>query len=184
MWFKTTKVLLTTGHGTGGQALVAFDCALRTAGIADFNLIRVTSIVPPGIPVINLVPTDQLIRGEGRMIPTVYETICSNKVGAEISVAVGVGLTPQDEPGAGIIYTYSCFGPKIQADKTIREMIAETMKLKSLHQHRCEVAVTSAVVKKPWTSVLAAALFCDKDLDTIILRSTAHTKSRRRIKSK
>ena len=46
-WFETGAVILTHGWSRGGSAINAFDNALRAARIADFNLLRVTSIVPP-----------------------------------------------------------------------------------------------------------------------------------------
>ena len=41
----------TTGAGVGVSAfeLVSFDRALREAGFADYNLLRVSSILPPSV---------------------------------------------------------------------------------------------------------------------------------------
>ena len=39
---------LTSGVGTGPTELAAFDAALLDAGIANFNLIRLSSVIPPG----------------------------------------------------------------------------------------------------------------------------------------
>ncbi|SDG89114.1 pyruvoyl-dependent arginine decarboxylase [Klenkia brasiliensis] len=36
-----------TGTGTGSTELSAFDAALRDAGVANFNLVRLSSVVPP-----------------------------------------------------------------------------------------------------------------------------------------
>lgn len=165
MWFKTTKVFLTAGVGVGRQALNAFDNALRDANIADFNLIRVTSIVPPGIPVHHISPSSEFIKGEGLLIPTIYEAISSKKVGREISAAVGIGITVPAEKGAGIIFTYSCFGSKKKAAETVREMVEEGMRAKGYLKHRCEIAAASAIVEKDWTCVIASAVFCDKHLE-------------------
>jgi arginine decarboxylase len=38
---------LVTGVGSGATALAAFDAALRGAGVANFNLIRLSSVIPP-----------------------------------------------------------------------------------------------------------------------------------------
>ena len=36
-----------SGTGTGATSLSAFDAALRDAGVANFNLIRLSSVIPP-----------------------------------------------------------------------------------------------------------------------------------------
>ena len=42
-----SKVFLTRGRGRHKEKLVSFELALREAGIAPFNLVRVSSISPP-----------------------------------------------------------------------------------------------------------------------------------------
>lgn len=41
-------IAVTSGVGTGSTKLAAFDAALRQAGVANYNLIRLSSVVPPG----------------------------------------------------------------------------------------------------------------------------------------
>lgn len=41
------KVIVSPGSGTGDTTLSAFDCALKNAGIHNFNLIKLSSIIPP-----------------------------------------------------------------------------------------------------------------------------------------
>lgn len=41
-------ITLTKGTGTGDTKIAAFDAALFEAGIANYNLIRLSSIIPPG----------------------------------------------------------------------------------------------------------------------------------------
>jgi arginine decarboxylase len=42
------EIWITTGTGEGPNALVAFDLALYEAGIANFNLIQLSSVIPSG----------------------------------------------------------------------------------------------------------------------------------------
>lgn len=46
------RLELTTGVGEGPTELAAFDAALRAAGIANFNLVRLSSVIPPGSVVV------------------------------------------------------------------------------------------------------------------------------------
>lgn len=45
--FRTMEILLTTGKGEGKTPMSAFDAALKDAGIHNFNLIYLSSIIPP-----------------------------------------------------------------------------------------------------------------------------------------
>ena len=42
------KIQLSTGAGRGHTKLAAFDAALHDAGVSNFNLIKLSSIIPPG----------------------------------------------------------------------------------------------------------------------------------------
>ncbi|MEI6040094.1 MAG: pyruvoyl-dependent arginine decarboxylase [Candidatus Berkelbacteria bacterium] len=42
------KICITKGQGTGNTELSAFDEALHKAGIANYNLIRLSSVIPVG----------------------------------------------------------------------------------------------------------------------------------------
>lgn len=42
------KIQLSSGTGKGHTKLAAFDAALHEAGVANYNLIRLSSVIPPG----------------------------------------------------------------------------------------------------------------------------------------
>ncbi len=46
------KIIVTWGTGEGPTKLAAFDSALMSAGIANYNLIKLSSIIPPGSRVV------------------------------------------------------------------------------------------------------------------------------------
>ncbi len=92
MWFDTKCVVLTDGVAIGKTNINAFDNALRAARVADFNLLKVTSIVPPATEVRQLDRLGQPISGLGRMLPTVYEVLHTKEPGELISVGVGIGV--------------------------------------------------------------------------------------------
>ena len=50
--FVSKKIFLTKGVGRHKEKLNSFEMALRDAGIAHFNLVRVSSIFPPGCKII------------------------------------------------------------------------------------------------------------------------------------
>lgn len=163
MWFETESVVLTAGAGDGGTDLNAFDNALRAGGIADFNLIKVTSIVPPSVPVYILPKGRYLIVGDGLMVPTIYGTVASMERGTRIAVAVGAGV-PTDPTRAGVVFVHSCIGAKKRADQVVRAMVDEGMAAKGIDTYTVSTAAASVVVRDTWSAVVAAALFCDTDV--------------------
>ena len=104
MWFNTNTVFLTHGVATGGTELNAFDNAMRAARIADFNIIRVTSIVPPGVTTKLLKLDAPPIDGAGHMLPSVYETVITEKQGDVISAGVAVGVPAANSKNSGVIF--------------------------------------------------------------------------------
>jgi arginine decarboxylase len=47
------KIQITQGVGSGPTQLAAFDKALLEAGVANFNLLYLSSVIPPGSKIIN-----------------------------------------------------------------------------------------------------------------------------------
>lgn len=58
------KIIVTSGKGTGKTLLSAFDAALWDAGIANQNLIKLTSIIPAGSRVITEKPKNNKRYGQ------------------------------------------------------------------------------------------------------------------------
>lgn len=46
------KIYIASGAGTGRTLLSAFDSALLDSGVANYNLVRLSSIIPPGSKII------------------------------------------------------------------------------------------------------------------------------------
>lgn len=76
-----------SGSAEGFTPLNAFDAALINAGIGDINLVKVSSIIPPGCREIE--PRDL---PRGAIIPVAYSFIVSDIPGEGISAAVAVAL--------------------------------------------------------------------------------------------
>ena len=165
-WFDIRSIVLVAGFGSGTTQLNAFDQSLRSAGIADFNLIRVTSIAPAGTPVRRLPTGVREVLGNGLFLPTVYDTLSSNAEGDEIAAAAGIAI-PDEPDVAGVIFVCTCRGPKEAAEEMVRRMVAEGMTGKGHPAHRCEALAVADHVTLPWTSVTAGVAFCDAPLEGV-----------------
>lgn len=75
--------------GTGPTELAAFDAALRAAGTANFNLVRLSSVIPPASLVAE-VPAPMQVAGEwGDRLYTVYAEWRASEPGLEAWAGVG-----------------------------------------------------------------------------------------------
>lgn len=168
MWYETKSVWISSGDATGSTKLNAFDNAMRAAKIADFNIIRVTSIIPPGVPVNEMPSTAELIKGRGLMLPAVYEAIESEEEGAEISAGVAIGIPPVNSQNAGVIFTYSAYDSEDVVRGTLRTMIEEGMsEMRLVPEYEFISAIASTTVGSVPTCVFATAAFCDPHLEPL-----------------
>lgn len=98
MFGKTLRLAAgSSGAAEGGTVLNAFDKALLAAGLGNINLVKISSILPPGIHVAPL----PRIR-PGALVPTAYAAMSNDVPGTTIAVGVGLAL-PEDREKAGVI---------------------------------------------------------------------------------
>ena len=125
MIIKTpTHYFLVSGASEGFTPLNAFDGALLHAGIADTNLVKMSSIVPPRCTLIEPIKIPP-----GSLVPTAYASITSDIPGEVISSAVAVALS-EDPIHAGLIMEYSGRGHRKDIEGMVRNMAIEGMKLR------------------------------------------------------
>ena len=108
-----TMAAATAGHAEGGTTLNAFDNALLAAGIGNINLIKVSSILPPEVPVIDLPKIKP-----GALIPTAYAAMTSETPGETVAAAVGYAV-PDDPAKNGVIMEFHGMATKAEAERQI-----------------------------------------------------------------
>ena len=109
---KVTMAAATAGHAEGGTALNAFDNALLAAGIGNINLIKVSSILPPEVPVIDLPKIKP-----GAIVPTAYAAMTSETPGETVAAAVGYAV-PDDPAKNGVIMEFHGVASRAEAVPT------------------------------------------------------------------
>ncbi|NGP89895.1 arginine decarboxylase, pyruvoyl-dependent [Aliifodinibius halophilus] len=119
---KTPNIYcLVKGASEGRTRLNAFDNALLNAGVGDTNLMRMSSIVPPGAVEYNIEDVDL---PAGGLIPLAYAHIDSATPGRYISSAVAIGI-PEDETEPGVIMEYEDHGRLKNVEEIVEQMVID-----------------------------------------------------------
>ncbi len=150
MWQPPKAVSLVAGRGEGGSEINAFDRALKDAGVADLNFLRVTSILPPATRIIELPP-----HPPGILLPAVYARIVSTTPGDRITAAIGVGICRESH---GVIMEYFGHTSRAEAERAVRRMVEEGVEIRGLRPHEVVIAAVEHTVERAGCAV-ALALF-------------------------
>ena len=103
-----TKVFLTRGQGSHKEKLVSFEKALREAGIAPFNLVRVSSIFPPRARFIPRAAGLRLLE-PGQILFVVLSENATDEPGRLITASIGAAV-PDDPSRYGYLAEHSDTG--------------------------------------------------------------------------
>ena len=106
------KMFLTKGSGQHREKLVSFEKALREAGISPFNLVRVSSIFPPGC---EFVPREKGLKllSPGQVVFLVMSENATDEGRRLISASIGMAV-PKGRRSFGYLAEHEGFG---QAEK-------------------------------------------------------------------
>jgi arginine decarboxylase len=178
--FVPKELFLTKGVGKHRERLTSFELALRSAGIAACNLVRVSSIFPPGCRILS--------RGEGtkRLKPgqvtfCVMSETATREPHRLIAATIGLAI-PRDRELYGYLSEHHSFGEKETtagdyAEELAAEMLATTLGVefdpdkswderKEVYRLSKQIVRTQNVTQTAvgdknalWTTVVAAAVF-------------------------
>ena len=147
MSYLANKCCISRGVGKSKNGLPSFDRALIDAGVGNYNLVRLSSILPANVEWIDASDISEHIC-EGSLLPTAYSTITSDTVGDIIVSTIGVGL-PEDKSHVGIIMEYSTKNiSKEDALETLKSMIREAFDVRGWKLKQMIVTSISAEVKE------------------------------------
>lgn len=178
--FVPKELFLTKGVGKHREKLSSFELALRSAGIAACNLVRVSSIFPPGC---RILPKAEGIRklGPGQVTFCVMSEAATREPHRLIAASVGLAI-PADRTTYGYLSEHHSFGEKEEtagdyAEELAAEMLATTLGVefdpdKSWDEKKAVYRLSRQIVRTQnitqtavgdknglWTTVIAAAVF-------------------------
>jgi arginine decarboxylase len=175
------RLFLTKGRGQHKEKLASLEQALRDAGIAPFNLVKVSSIFPPNCKLISREEGLKALR-PGQIIFLVMSENATNEAHRLISAAIGLAI-PNNPVHYGYLSEHHSFGQNekeagLYAEQLAAEMLATTLgqgfdiseiwegKETKVFKISDELLVrtrnitqTTKGEKGLWTTALAAAVF-------------------------
>lgn len=178
--FVPTRLFLTKGGGRHRERLTSFELALRNAGIAGLNLVRVSSIFPPGCKLISKRQGLDLL-SPGQVTFCVLTESATNEPHRLLAASIGLAI-PKDNTQYGYLSEHHSFGETDNkagdyAEDLAASMLATILGLEfdpdSSYDEKKEIwRISGRIVKTVnvtqsaighkgglWTTVLAAAIF-------------------------
>jgi arginine decarboxylase len=173
------KIFITKGVGRHKEKLASFEAALRDAGIAPFNIVRVSSILPPGAKILSKSKGLQYL-SPGEVIYAVISQCDTNEPHRLIAASIGVAV-PAERTQYGYLSEYHSYGetePKSgdKAEDLAAQMLATTLGVpfdpdasyderKELWKISTKIVKTMNITQTAigdkyglWTTVLSAAV--------------------------
>ncbi len=119
------KVFLTKGVGFHKEKLASFEMALRNAKIAPYNIVEVSSILPPGCVFVSANEGVKELT-PGQILHVVLSRNATNEPNRLIGASVGVAI-PKDKGMYGYLSEHHSFGENEKKTGDYAEELAETM---------------------------------------------------------
>lgn len=174
------QIFLTKGMGRHKEKLASFEMALRSAGIEKYNLVKVSSILPPGCKIIAKEKGLKLL-SPGEIVHCVMSENNTNEPCRLIAASVGLAI-PKEKTDYGYLSEHHAFGQNEEiagdyAEFLAAEMLATTLGVEfngdaSWDEQKEYYKISNRIVRTAnitqtamgdknglWTTVVTAAVF-------------------------
>ena len=138
-----------SGIGRNKHKLVSFDNALIEAGFSEYNLIKVSSILP-----INCKLSKIITVKKGLPLLIAYGSITSKETNATISSAVSIAI-PQIANEIGIIMEFSGYCDKHTAELEVNQMSEAAMRNHKIPIKEILCSSIEATIADEYTTVFS-----------------------------
>ena len=175
-------VFFTKGVGKHKNYLQSFESALRSAGIEKYNIVKVSSILPPNCKIISKKKGLSMLK-PGQIIYCVMSENSTNEPHRLIAASIGVAI-PANRENYGYLAEYHSFGETDEKAGEIAEDMAATMLATTLgikfdpdkawDERKQEYRASGLIIKTSnitqsakgdknglWTTVIAAAVLIE-----------------------
>jgi arginine decarboxylase len=153
------RIQLVSGAGSAPTQLAAFDAALVDAGISNYNLITLSSVIPAGAEIIE---TDEKPQLSGSWGDRLYQVMAAAEAAALNAEAwAGVGWVVNEETGQGLFVEHHGHS-RDEVERDITSSLAAMVSRRAvafgdvhmrIHGIRCEGDPVCALVSAVYESV-------------------------------
>lgn len=150
------KIIISSGFGTGPTELSAFDSALNAAGIANYNLLRLSSVIPPATEIVQIPKAENLPGQWGDRLYVVMAENRSSTKGKDIWAGIGWVQNPVD--GSGLFVEHEG-DSEAQVRSDIRKSLVKLMETRSMDPLDISMMVKGATVGDTPACVLVSAVY-------------------------
>jgi arginine decarboxylase len=119
-----------SGSAEAPTPLNAFDAALLNAGVGNTNLMKISSILPPGCNEITLPE----VLPPGILLPTAWVSYNSNNSNEQISAAVAAAI-PHDPSRAGVIMEHAGVGSATDVEQHACDQLNSAMRIRKISNY-------------------------------------------------
>jgi arginine decarboxylase len=144
------RYLITKGSGYSKYAENAFDNALSASGIADFNLVKLSSILPAGCQRV-----DSVDLPKGFFLHTAFSRCIVNQPSITISASIAIAI-PSDKTLSGVIMEASGEYDIRTADDIVCSMARISMESRGITEYEIQKESISMTTKDGFNCVIAA----------------------------
>ena len=120
------KMFFTKGVGIASQQLMSFEMALRNAGIEKFNLVSVSSILPPGCKRVTREKGLEVLK-PGEVVYCVMARNATNEPNRLISASIGCAVPAGNDQQYGYLSEHHPHGETDEKTADCAEDLAATM---------------------------------------------------------
>ncbi len=121
-----TKMFFTKGVGVAKQQLMSFELALRSAGIEKFNLVSVSSILPPRCQRVTREKGLEML-GAGEVVHCVMARNSTNEPNRLVAASIGCAVPADKIQQYGYLSEHHPFGETDEKAADCAEDLAATM---------------------------------------------------------
>ena len=152
------QIQIVKGRGQGRTTKSAFDKALIDAGIADYNIIPLSSIIPINAEIV----VKGTFKGNPDKCGNRLYVVMANHTIIEGSTSVGVGWVQEKEDKRGLFVEFHC-----SSEADVKEMIYdglnEMMLARGKNYGNIHYETENIKCRGYYACVLVAAVFKDED---------------------
>ncbi len=162
---KKMQIHLVTAVGEGNTELSAFDNALSNCGVLNYNLIRLSSVIPPNTELIKIDKYHTPESDWGNKLYCVQAEMRSHKKGEALACGIGSYMIEGDKKGVFVEHETKGGTDEQAVRDTIEQDIKSSLSDLCLHrgiefdESRVDMIITSAIAGDRPTCVLALAIY-------------------------